>query len=73
MRERLFSPFITSKQSLGTGLGLWVTRGIIEKHGGTILYRTRVEPPTGTVFRVFLPSEVPNREVFNSPSHKFLQ
>src|SRR6185437_1518953 len=54
VRERLFSPFITSKHSLGTVLGLWVTRGIVEKHGGTILYRTRTEPPSGTIFRVFL-------------------
>ena len=66
VRERLFSPFITSKHSLGTGLGLWVTRGIVEKHGGTILYRTRTEPPSGTIFRVFLPTDVPNREVFDS-------
>lgn len=73
VRERLFSPFITSKHSLGTGLGLWVTRGIIEKHGGTILYRTRTEQPTGTIFRVFLPTEVPNREIFDSPTQQFLQ
>jgi signal transduction histidine kinase len=73
VRERLFSPFITSKHSLGTGLGLWVTRGIVEKHGGTIQYRTRTQPPTGTVFRVLLPTEVPNREIFNSPDTKFLQ
>ncbi|HEX5283507.1 MAG TPA: ATP-binding protein [Bryocella sp.] len=73
VRERLFSPFITSKQSLGTGLGLWVTRGIIEKHGGTIAYRTRTEPPSGTVFRVFLPAVIPTPEVFNSPLQQFLQ
>jgi signal transduction histidine kinase len=73
VRGRLFSPFITSKHSVGTGLGLWVTRGIVEKHGGSILYRTRTEPPTGTIFRVFLPTEVPNREVFNSATEKFLQ
>ena len=73
VRERLFSPFITSKHSLGTGLGLWVTRGIVEKHGGTIQYRTRTEPPTGTIFRVFLPTEVPNREVFDSATQRFLQ
>ena len=73
VRERLFSPFITSKHSLGTGLGLWVTRGIVEKHGGTIAYRTRTQAPTGTVFRVFLPTEVPNREIFDSPVQRFLQ
>ena len=73
VRERLFSPFITSKHSLGTGLGLWVTRGIVEKHGGTIAFRTRTQAPTGTVFRVFLPTEVPNREIFDSPAQRFLQ
>jgi signal transduction histidine kinase len=72
VRERLFSPFITSKHSVGTGLGLWVTRGIVEKHGGTILYRTRTDPPTGTVFRVVLPTKVPNPEIFNSPHQRFL-
>jgi C4-dicarboxylate-specific signal transduction histidine kinase len=73
VRERLFSPFITSKHSVGTGLGLWVTRGIVEKHGGTIAYRTRTQTPTGTVFRVVLPTEVPNREIFDSPARSFLQ
>jgi PAS domain S-box-containing protein len=55
IRGRLFSPFFTTKQSIGTGLGLWVTRGIVEKSGGSISFRSRTEPPTGTVFRVFLP------------------
>jgi PAS domain S-box-containing protein len=73
IRERLFSPFITSKHSLGTGLGLWVTRGIVEKHGGTIHYRTRTDPPTGTIFRVFLPTDVPNRELFDCSDSRFLQ
>ncbi len=73
IRERLFSPFITSKQSVGTGLGLWVTRGIVHKHGGTIHYRTRTEQPSGTVFRVFLPSEISNREIFNAPHQPFIQ
>jgi signal transduction histidine kinase len=73
VRKRLFSPFITSKHSVGTGLGLWVTRGIVEKHGGTIAFRTRTQAPTGTVFRVFLPTEVPNREIFEPPAQRFLQ
>jgi PAS domain S-box-containing protein len=58
IRERLFSPFFTTKESVGTGLGLWVTRGILEKHGGSITYRTRTDPPSGTVFRVRLPVEI---------------
>jgi len=55
--QQLFSPFFTTKQSVGTGLGLWVTRGIVEKQGGTIRFRTSTTAPTGTVFRVFLPAE----------------
>jgi PAS domain S-box-containing protein len=55
VRGKLFTPFITTKQSVGTGLGLWVTRGIVEKQGGTVSLRTRTEAPSGTIFRVFLP------------------
>lgn len=73
IRERLFSPFITSKQSVGTGLGLWVTRGIVQKHGGSIAYRTRTESPSGTVFRVVLPSEILDREIFNAPQQPLIQ
>jgi PAS domain S-box-containing protein len=54
-RSRLFTPFVTTKESVGTGLGLWVTRGIVQKHGGFINFRTRTEPPSGTLFRVVLP------------------
>jgi PAS domain S-box-containing protein len=58
-RPRLFTPFVTSKESIGTGLGLWVTRGIVQKHGGFINFRTRTEPPAGTLFRVVLPVKPP--------------
>jgi PAS domain S-box-containing protein len=59
VRQRIFSPFFTTKLSVGTGLGLWVTRGFVEKHGGSIRFRTRTGDPSGTIFRVFLPENLP--------------
>ena len=48
---RIFESFYTTKRDIGTGLGLWLTRSIIEKHGGRIHVRSRVQ--NGTVFSVF--------------------
>ena len=73
VRGRMFSPFFTTKQSVGTGLGLWVTRGIVEKQGGWIDFRTCTAPRSGTVFRVFLPAEFKNGNAFGSPHTTFLQ
>jgi PAS domain S-box-containing protein len=54
--RRIFEPFYTTKKDTGTGLGLWVSQGIVEKHGGTIRVRTWSEGgSTGTVFRIFIP------------------
>ena len=57
-REKVFEPFFTTKGENGTGLGLWVSSGIVQKHGGSIHVRssTRKEQ-SGTVFNIFLPSE----------------
>ncbi len=58
VRRNLFAPFYTTKGEKGTGLGLWVSRGIIEKHEGTIYLRSAVRPSkSGTAFSVFLPFE----------------
>jgi two-component system CheB/CheR fusion protein len=55
-RRKIFEPFYTTKGERGTGLGLWVTSGIVQKHGGVIGLRTcRIRGRTGTVFSVFLP------------------
>ena len=55
IENRLFEPFQTTKELTGTGLGLWVSKGIIEKHGGNIRTRTRRGKEHGTVFAVWLP------------------
>jgi signal transduction histidine kinase len=57
VRERIFEPFVTTKDATGIGLGLWVTEGIVKKHRGSIRVRSRVQTPCpGTVFAVFIPS-----------------
>ncbi|HLX86677.1 MAG TPA: ATP-binding protein [Terriglobales bacterium] len=56
--EQIFQPFYTTKKGTGTGLGLWVSRGIVQKHGGSIRVRSRSGGhPTGTVFLIFLPQQ----------------
>jgi PAS domain S-box-containing protein len=58
-KARIFEPFYTTKQDVGTGLGLWLTREIVQKHRGTISVRsTTRKGHSGTVFSVFLPGEV---------------
>jgi len=54
--ERIFEPFFTTKGENGTGLGLWVARGIVDRLGGSIRMRSSVQPDnSGTCFSVFLP------------------
>jgi len=58
-REKIFEPFFTTKGENGTGLGLWVTSGIILKHCGSIRVRSSTRrDQSGTVFNIFLPSEI---------------
>ena len=58
-KARLFSPFFTTKKEVGTGLGLWLSKDLLEKKGGSIQYRSRSARPSGTVMSIFLPTLLP--------------
>jgi len=56
VRKKLFEPFFTIKGSTGTGLGLWLTRDIVERNQGHIRFRNHYRPH-GAVFSLWLPRE----------------
>jgi PAS domain S-box-containing protein len=54
---RIFEPFFTTKAEKGNGLGLWVVKGIVEKHGASIKIRSSDAAVTsGTAISIFWPS-----------------
>jgi len=56
-RARIYQPFFTTKGERGTGLGLWVSAGIVNRIGGSIrVWSTRRPGRSGTCFSVFLPA-----------------
>ncbi len=67
MKSRIFDAFFTTKGQTGTGLGLWISADIIQKHSGTVRVKSCVTPgKSGTVFSIFLPVE-PTQEKFGQP------
>ncbi|MFP5226223.1 MAG: ATP-binding protein [Acidobacteriota bacterium] len=58
--SRIFEPFFTTKGELGTGIGLWFARQLIESRGGRISVTSSVEPKRrGTVFTILIPFAMP--------------
>lgn len=54
--RHLFQPFFSTKSTKGTGLGLWISKGIVQKYEGRISFRSvRAGPGRSTCFRVFFP------------------
>jgi PAS domain S-box-containing protein len=55
IRERIFIPFFTTKADVGTGIGLWATKTMIEQQGGRLSFRSRQGAKSGTTMSIFLP------------------
>lgn len=57
---KIFQPFFTANKEGGTGLGLWLAKEIVEKHGGAIRVRSSIGSQRhGTVFMIWLPPSAP--------------
>jgi PAS domain S-box-containing protein len=56
--KQIFDPFFTTKGSVGTGLGLWVCKQLVDKNGGSIRVRSNMDGERGgTTFSVVLPED----------------
>jgi len=69
VQRRIFEPFFTTKDNHGTGLGLWISQEIVEKHQGKLGVRSSQRPgKSGTVFRLFLPFDAVLPDSIQLPS-----
>ena len=56
VRQHCFEPFFTTKDEKGSGLGLAMVHGIVQRHGGTVEIKS--EPGRGTMFIIRLPIQL---------------
>jgi signal transduction histidine kinase len=60
---RLFEAFQSDKEEAGNGLGLWISKTIVDKHGGRIRWRSATEGKAqGTTFLISLPLDGPQAD-----------
>jgi signal transduction histidine kinase len=62
VQKRISIPFFTTKGNIGTGIGLWVTRSIIEQQGGFLRFRSRQGHRSGTIMSFFVPASSPTHD-----------
>ncbi|HEX8924808.1 MAG TPA: ATP-binding protein [Terriglobales bacterium] len=55
IQSKVFEPLFTTKPGTGIGLGLWVTRRIVERYGGSVQLQSRTAAPSGTIVEIRLP------------------
>lgn len=73
--KQLFEPFFSTKSEKGTGLGLWISKGIVQKYEGSIRFRTLFRSGrAATCFRIFLPTALADASAgydrLNRPAEK---
>jgi signal transduction histidine kinase len=64
--KHIFDPFFTTKGSVGTGLGLWVCKQLVEKNSGSMSLRSNTHGPhRGTTFSLLLPGDLAPQPAVN--------
>jgi len=73
IQPKLFEPFFTTKKDVGTGLGLWVCKSIVENNRGSIRLKSCAEPGRSwTAFSVFLPLKLADTQALPTRESKEL-